>query len=212
MVPDVRDRPDRVARALVTAVITAATLSSCGGSTSTTSTGQHSASSAPTDSASPTAPTAPTQSPTPTEAPGQLISLPHGTLTVPDGWTITPRDAKQSSFRDPHGALLGNVIDDNGGYAPTDNDTKKIIDEAAHESIETGDAKNMHRLPDLTVNGSRVFHVRGASGAPGHYWDEFGTIKHGHFVTVDFSGDNVFRKRSWQLEQMNLIIGTLQVH
>lgn len=206
MVLDLRDRPDRMALALVAVITAAATLSSCGGSTSSTSTGQHSSSNAATDSASPTL------SPAPAGVRGQLISLPHGSLTVPEGWTITPRDAKQSSFRDPHGALFGNVIDDSGGYAATDNDTKKIIDEAAKESIETGDAENMHRLPDLTVNGNRVYHVRGASGAPGHYWDQFGTIKHGHYVTVDFSGDNVFRKRRWQLKQMGMIIGTLQVH
>jgi len=174
-------------------------LSGCGGSSSSKP------SSTPTARSSPS--TAPSRSVSPTQQAGDSAALAHASVTLPESWNINIYDADQIMFTDSkHCSTSG--IGESGGWPANETATKKNIDRAAKQALDD-DVEHWRRLPDLVVNGTRLYHLTRKADAGWNH--DFGTMSHGYLITVDFEIDQHFCTRKWLEPQMDQVMSTFKL-
>lgn len=171
--------------------------------------GQQDAGSAPsprtTSSASTSASASPSSSPSPKTT--KLVRLKAGpSVEIPRSWHVEPEEAGDIGFNDPDGILTCGLSDFPGSPANW-KPTKKTIDFLAHASM--GDEPNFHRAPDVIIHAVRMFHLTGKQQFLWH--DEYGTIRRGHVVVVEFDGNTMIAKRPWQTRHITKIINTFRL-
>jgi len=119
---------------------------------------------------------------------------------------VDPEDAGIISFNDPGGKLTCTLADFPG--SPTNwKPTTTIISRLA--GCSASDVPHSRRAADVIVDGVRMFHLVGKDEAAWH--DEFGTITHGHVVTVTVDSNVYLSHRPWQTRQIAKLIKTFRL-
>lgn len=145
-------------------------------------------------------------SPSRTQAPGKPAAIGHASITVPTNWTVDPGSDQSVTFNDNKRSMACEIGETGGWSGETR--SKKNITEIAKEALADYPS-NWRRLPDLVVNGVRLYHIRGTEA--GHWNDEYGTVGHGFYITVGFDHDTVFAPRTWQIKQMTKVMKTFRL-
>jgi len=181
-----------------TAVLFVGVASACGGAAGT---------STPTSSPSTAdASTTPPSSASPSASPPR-IRLKQGTsLDVPDSWRVDPEDAGIIAFNDPGGKFTCTLAA-TSGVPTSDKPTKQTIASLARNAMPN--EPNNRRAADVVIDGTRMYHLIGKDEAAWH--DEYGTVDHGYLLTVSCDGSIMLAPRSWQIKQLNRLIGTFRL-
>lgn len=121
-------------------------------------------------------------------------------------WTVDPGSDQSVTFNDNKRSMACEIGEIGGWSGETR--SKKNITEISKEAL-TDYPPNWRRLPDLVVNGVRLYHIRGTEA--GHWNDEYGTVADGFYITVGFDHDTVFAPRPWQIKQMTKVMKTFRL-
>lgn len=186
-------------------VLAGALLAGCGGR-STTSAPTPSPDS-PTTTGSDTT-TSPSPSPS-TDPAGPTASVQHASLSLPADWSIDTVASDQTAFSDDTRHALDAGLTENAGWPADEEPDKRTVAAAARSALDDPTYSSWRRLPDVMVNGTRLYHLQGKEDGIWH--DEYGTMHLGYLITADFDGDLFYAKRPWQQAQIDKIMATFQL-